>query len=61
MLPDRLRRKAKLEESIYLIGQNTRIDIWNRADLERSQGIDWEGDGWPDWEEFLRVKPGGAE
>lgn len=61
VLPERLRRKAKLEESVLLVGQNYRIDVWNRVDLERSEGIDWEGDEWPDWEGFLRVKPGGAD
>ncbi|MEK6677323.1 MAG: hypothetical protein AABZ47_16935 [Planctomycetota bacterium] len=57
VLPERLRKKAKLGEEIYLVGQKTRIDIWNRADLDREIAMDWEGDDWPDWQGFLRMKP----
>ena len=57
VLPDRLRKKAKLREEIYLVGQKYRIDVWNRSDLERSMGIDWEGEDWPDWQGFLRMRP----
>jgi len=57
VLPDRLRKKARLGEDVYLVGQRNRIEIWSRADLERAMGIDWEGDGWPDWPGFLRKRP----
>ena len=57
VLPERLLRKTRLESDVYLVGQKHRIDIWNRADLERSMGIDWEGDDWPDWQGFLRMRP----
>jgi MraZ protein len=61
VLPDRLRKKARLGEEVYLVGQKNRIDIWNRSDFDRSMGIDWEGDAWPDWTSFLRMKPPAAE
>ena len=61
VLPDPLLRKAKLKEEVYLVGQKNRIDIWNRGDLDRSIGIDWDGDEWPDWQGFLRKKPGNGE
>ena len=57
VLPDRLRKKARLGEEVFLVGQKLRVDIWNRADLDRSIGIDWDGDDWPDWQGFLRMKP----
>ncbi len=57
LLPDRLRKKARLGEEVFLVGQKFRLDIWNRADLERSMAIDWEGDDWPDWQGFLRMRP----
>ena len=57
LLPDRLRQKARLKEEVFLVGQKHRIDLWNRADLDRSIGIDWEGDDWPDWQGFLRMRP----
>ena len=60
LLPDRLRKKARLGEQVFLVGQKYRIDIWNRADLERSMSIDWEGDDWPDWQGFLRMRPGSS-
>ncbi|RME38236.1 MAG: hypothetical protein D6788_07860 [Planctomycetota bacterium] len=56
VIPERLRKLARLGEEVYLVGQKYRIDIWNRADLDRSIGIDWEGDDWPDWQGFLRMK-----
>jgi len=59
VLPDLLMKKAKLKPEIYLVGQKNRIDIWNRADLERSMGIDWEGEDWPNWQGFLRKRPEG--
>jgi MraZ protein len=57
VLPERLRKKARLGEEIYLVGQKRRIDIWNRTDLDRSMGIDWEGEDWPDWQSFVRMRP----
>ncbi len=58
VLPDRLRRMARLDDEVFLVGQKNRIEIWSRKDLERSIGIDWEGDEWPDWQGFLRRRPG---
>ena len=57
LLPDRLRKKARLGDEVYLVGQKNRVEIWDRAVLERSMGIDWEGDDWPDWQGFLRMRP----
>ena len=57
LLPDRLRRMAKLGEEVFLVGQKLRLDVWNRADFERTLGIDWEGEDWPDWQGFLRMRP----
>ncbi len=57
VLPDRLRRKAGLGEEVFLIGQKNRIEIWNRAALDRAMGIDWEGEDWPQWQSFLRKRP----
>ena len=57
VLPDQLLKKARLDEEVFLVGQKHRIDIWKRADLERSMGIDWDGDDWPDWQGFLRMRP----
>ncbi len=61
VLPDRLRKKAKLVEEVYLVGQRNRLDVWNRADFDRSLAIDWEGDDWPDWQGFLRMRPKSKE
>ncbi len=57
LLPERLRTKARLGESVLLVGQKFRIDIWNPEDFEKSLGIDWKGDDWPDWQGFLRARP----
>ena len=57
VLPDLLVKKARLRDEVYLIGQKVRIDVWNRAELDQSMGIDWEGDEWPDWHRFLRRRP----
>jgi MraZ protein len=57
VLPERLRKKAGLGEEVFLVGQKNRIDVWNRADLDRTLGIDWESDEWPDWQGFLRMRP----
>lgn len=55
ILPARLREKAKLTKDVYLVGQKIRIDIWNREDFDRTLGIDWKGDQWPDqWRSFVR-------
>lgn len=57
VLPDRLRKKAKLPDEIFLLGQMDRIEIWNRDDLDRALGIDWDGDDWPEWQGFVRGNP----
>jgi DNA-binding transcriptional regulator/RsmH inhibitor MraZ len=57
VLPDRLVKKARLGSEVFLVGRKQRIDVWNRTDLDRSMGIDWEGDEWPDWQGFLRMRP----
>ena len=57
VLPGRLRNKARLADEVLLVGQKHRIDVWNRVDLDRSMAIDWEGDDWPDWQGFLRMRP----
>lgn len=57
VLPDRLRRKAKLPDEIFLVGRKIRVDIWNRVDLEEAMGIDWQGDQWPTWGAFMRKRP----
>jgi MraZ protein len=60
VLPERLRRKAKLGDEVLLAGQKHRVDIWNRAAYEATLGIDWDGDDWPDWQPFVRMRPGGT-
>lgn len=60
VLPDRLLQKARLKPEVYLVGQKHRIDLWNREDLDRSMGIDWDGEQWPDWQGFLRSRPQSA-
>lgn len=57
VLPERLRKKARLGDSVFLVGQKYRVDVWNRGELERAMGMDWEGDEWPDWQGFLRMRP----
>jgi MraZ protein len=57
VLPDKLTRKARLGKDLLLLGQKNRIDLWNKADFERSLGVDWEGEDWPDWQGFLRMRP----
>ena len=61
VVPEKLLKKARLAPEVYLVGQKNRIDIWNREDLDRSIGIDWEGDAWPQWRGFLRNRPRAAE
>ena len=58
VLPDRLVKKAKLGQEIVLVGQGSRIDIWDPQRYEESLGIDWSGDQWPNWRPFLRRRPG---
>ena len=60
VLPERLRAKAKLGESVVLLGQKFHVDVWGRDALDKAMGIDWEGDDWPDWQGFLRAKPSDA-
>ena len=57
VLPERLVKKARLGADVFLVGRKNRIDLWNRAELGRSMGIDWEGDKWPEWQGFLRMRP----
>lgn len=58
VLPDRLRKKARLGPDVYLVGQKNRIGIWNRGALDQAMGIDWEGEDWPEnWSDFLRMRP----
>jgi len=57
VIPDRLKSKARLGSEVWMVGQKNRIDVWNRDDLDRSMGIDWAGDEWPNWQSFLRRKP----
>ena len=57
VLPDRLCKKARLAKDVVLVGQKYRIDIWDRAELDRSMAIDWEGEDWPEWQGFLRMRP----
>ena len=60
VLPERLVGKARLGKEVVLVGQKNRIDVWNREAFEKSIGIDWEGDDWPDWKGFLRTRPGSS-
>jgi len=57
VLPERLVKKARLGPDVFLVGRKQRIDLWNRAELDRSMGIDWEGEKWHDWQGFLRMRP----
>ncbi len=57
VLPDRLVQKARLGHDVFLVGQKHRIDIWNRSELDRAMGIDWESEDWPEWHRFLRMRP----
>jgi MraZ protein len=57
-LPDDLAKKANLGSDMMLVGQKNHIDVWNRERFEAALGIDWEGDAWPDWEPYLRLRPG---
>ncbi len=57
ILPERLRKMARLGEDVYLIGQKNRMEIWAREEFDRSVGIDWDGDAWPEWQGFVRTRP----
>jgi MraZ protein len=57
VLPDRLKKKARLGGEVVLVGQKTKIDVWDAEALKRSIGIDWEDDQWVDWQGFLRMRP----
>ncbi|MCO6436939.1 MAG: hypothetical protein J5J06_07620 [Phycisphaerae bacterium] len=57
VLPDRLRRMARLPDEIYLVGQKNRIDLWARDAFDRELGIDPDGADWPAWQDFLRMRP----
>ena len=58
VLPDRLVKKARLGAEVILVGQGTRIDVWDPVALEKSMGIDWAGDEWPNWQVYRRNRPG---
>ncbi|HEX9772645.1 MAG TPA: hypothetical protein VGA44_04195 [Steroidobacteraceae bacterium] len=58
VLPDQLVKKAGLKEEVCLIGQKTRIDLWNRGQLDQELGIDWDGEAWPNWLSYIRRRPG---
>jgi len=57
VLPDRLVKKARLEREVMLVGRKHRIELWNKADFDRALGIEWDGEQWPDWQGFLRMRP----
>ncbi len=59
VLPDRFKKKAGLGEEVVLVGQKNRIEIWSRDAFEKAVGIDWDGEDWPEWQSFLRQRPGG--
>ncbi len=61
VLPDRLVKKARLGSDVVLVGQGSRIDVWDPAALDRSMGIDWAGDEWPNWQSYLRNRPSTKE
>ena len=61
VLPEQLMSKARIGKDVILVGQKSRIDLWNRTSFEKSIGIDWEGDDWPDWQGFLRARPKSSE
>lgn len=61
VLPEHLVKKARLGSEVLLLGQKYRIDIWRRTVLDSSMGIVeavWDGEKWPDWQGFLRMRPG---
>lgn len=60
VLPEDLRKWARLPDEVCLVGQKHRIEIWNREDLQRAAAIDWEGGEWPQWPRFIRMRPTGA-
>lgn len=60
VLPEKLTRMARLKGELALVGQKHRIDVWSRGAFEQSLGIDWEGEEWPEWGDFLRMRPGGS-
>ena len=57
ILPNMLRRKARLAGDVVLVGQKHRLDIWDAGRLNQAMGMNWEGDDWPNWHRFLRMKP----
>lgn len=61
VLPDPLVKKARLAADVYLVGRKDRIDVWNRAELDRALGIDWGGEDWPDWPRYVRRRPRSAK
>lgn len=57
VIPERLLKKARFGSEVILIGQKTRVEIWDPAAYQRELGVDWDGDGWPNWQGFLRMRP----
>lgn len=57
VLPDRLVKKAKLPGSVLLVGQKTHIDVWSKPRFEHSAEFDWDGDDWPRWHKYIRMRP----
>jgi len=58
VLPERLRRMARLNKEVYLIGIKHRIEVWDRAMLEQAMEIDWTGGRWPEgWPKYTRMRP----
>jgi DNA-binding transcriptional regulator/RsmH inhibitor MraZ len=52
--PERPKHKAKPEKDLILVGEEHRVDVWNRVECERSLGIDWASDERPDWAQYMR-------
>jgi len=66
VLPEALLKWSELERDVFVIGQKSRMEIWNRSDYLERLGL---GEGepgakkiWPKWQGFVRMKagPGGA-
>lgn len=66
VLPDRLLKRAGLVGDVYVVGQKNRIEIWPKDAFEKTRAptwdgkVSWKGDPWPDWQAFLRMRPGDA-
>jgi MraZ protein len=64
VLPDQLVKRAGLAGEVCVVGQKNRIEIWPKEAFKNAQApawdgrVSWEGDPWPDWQGFLRMRPG---